>query len=293
MITGGPFYRLSRSQRVPLALLALLLLALAAPDTAGIQRGLTAAIVRRYYRGWLTLETPRFHLRYTAADREEAEWVAAEAERVASLVEEQLLYRPADAKPWLVIAPDQSAIRRAFGWGDGTGALGAYLADTIIVLSPQAFSEGQEARRRQLYAHQGPLVHEITHYMVDARTAGNYPRWFSEGLAQLMEYRLLNFEWLEEGSSLSHGVYSSERLEQDFDTLPNQPLAYRQALSLVTYLESLQGMNGINRLLDRLGRGNGFYHALQAVYGQDRSSFHANWQKWYPAQTRWFLPRKD
>jgi hypothetical protein len=293
MITGGPFYRLFGSQRVPPALLALLLLALAAPDTAGMQRGLTAAIVRRHYHNWLTLETPRFHLRFTAADREEAEWVATEAERVAFLVEEHLLYRPSDAKPWLVIAPDQAAIRQAFGWGDGTAASGVYLVDTIIILSPQAFSEGYKARRRQLYACQGPLVHEITHYVVDARAGGNYPRWFSEGLAQLMEYRLLNYEWLEEGSSLGSGVFSPDQLEQSFDTLDNQALAYRQALSLVTYLESLQGMGGINRLLDLLARGNTFYHAVQAVYGLDRNALHDSWENWFPAQNRWFLRMQD
>jgi len=148
-------------------------------------------------------------------------------------------------------------------------------------------------RRRDLYARQGPLVHEFTHYVVDARSADNYPRWFSEGLAQLLEYRLLGFEWLEQGSSLGYGVYSPEELEQAFDTLGNQPLAYRQALSLVTYLESLQGLDGINRLLDRLSPGNTFYQAVEEVYGLDRASFHQGWQRWFPTQPRWFLPRQD
>jgi hypothetical protein len=293
MTAGGPFYRPSLSRNVPAALLALLLFVVAAADTPGVRGAFTAAVIRHHYRGWLSLETPRFHLRYINISREEAEWVAALAEQAATRVGEKLEYRPAAAKPWLVIAPDQNAIRRAFGWGDGTGVLGAYLADTIIVISPQTFYEADEAARRHFYRRQGPLVHEITHYVVDARTGGNYPRWFSEGLAQLMEYRILNFEWLEPGSSLSHGVYSPDELEEAFDTLDNQPLAYRQAMSLVTYLESLRGLEGINRLLDMLARGKPFYQTVHAVYGLDRNAFHESWLRWFPAQPRWFLPRQD
>jgi len=118
MITGGTSRRLSRSRSFPVALLALLLLAVAAPDITGIRRALATVSVRHHFLGWHTMESAHFHLRFKNIDREEAEWVAAEAERVALLVATKLEYRPTGSKPWLVIAPDQNTISRAFGWGD-------------------------------------------------------------------------------------------------------------------------------------------------------------------------------
>lgn len=271
-------------------LLAVMALVFVSVDIADVWRGLTTSAVRRHYRGWPSLESNRFHVRFTEKDREWAEWVAAEAERAASLVKEILPYTPPAAKPWLVIAPDQASIRQAFGWGEGTGALGVYLLETIIILSPQAYEGVDDAERRLFFARQGPLVHEVTHYVLDVRTGGNYPRWFSEGLAQLLEYQLLGFEWLEADSSLGQRLYKQDELDYSFAELPRQALAYRQALSMVTYLESLRGLDGLNLLLDKLAKDRPFYLAVEAVYGQDRSALVESWRSWFPAEGRWFLP---
>jgi len=258
-------------------------------DAVSVWRGVMTSAVRRHYYGWSSLESTRFHLRFTEKDRAVAEWVVHEAEQAASLVEEILPYHPPAAKPWLVIAPDQATIRQSFGWGEGTGALGVYLLDTIILLSPQAYEGGDDAERQLQFVRQGPLVHEFTHYVLDVRSRGNYPRWFSEGLAQLIEYRLLGFEWLEADSSLGHRLYEQDELDYSFEELPRQALAYRQALSMVTYLESLRGLEGLNLLLDKLAEGLPFYLAVEAVYGLDRDSLVESWRVWFLLDVRWFL----
>jgi hypothetical protein len=242
---------------------------------------------RRHYRQWPSLETAYFHLRYPHGEQERAAWVGEEADRAVAGVMALLPHDTGNRRPWLVLVPDQETLRRVFKWQEGTGALGVYLADTVKILNPQSWDWVEEDERLNQFRQQGPLIHEYTHYVLDLRTRGNYTRWFSEGLAQLTEYHLLGYEWLENSSPLTN-PYSPDGLDRSFDTLSGQPLAYRQALSLVTYMESLQGLNGINRFMDTLGLGVPFYTALEQVYGLQRQDFFAGWQEWYQEDPRWF-----
>jgi hypothetical protein len=252
---------------------------------------ISAVSMRQNYRDWPSLESAYFHIRYSGDDRALAPLVAEEADRSAERVAAVIPYRQAPQKPWLVIVPDQNTMRHAFGWGEGTGALGVYTSNTITVLSPRSWDWEEENMRLFAFAGEGPLVHEITHYALDVRTGGNYLRWFSEGLAQLVEYNLLGSEWLEADSALNR-LYSLDQLDGSFDYLDSQPLAYRQALSLVSYMEYLHGMEGINRLIDRLSKGTPFYKALHAEYGLDREAFLNGWQSWYSEDSRWFVTRR-
>jgi len=253
----------------------------------GVPFGVTQMSVRRYYRDWPSLEGDTFHVRYPSGEGQTALWVAAEADKAAQLVAKELPHLQGPGKPWLVIIPEQELFREVFGWGEGTGALGVYLAETVKVLSPDAWDWVDESERAIVFTRQGPLVHEYTHYVLDIRTGGNYTRWFSEGLAQLMEYNILSYEWLENGSSLKNPLYSLKEMDSSFDSLPNQALAYRQALSMVSYLEELQGMEGINTLIDRLAEGSPFYQALQDVYGVDKINMVQNWEQWIRHNGRW------
>ena len=254
-------------------------------------QGVTAGSIRRHYRHWPELETAHFKMRYAEADADLSEWLGYEADAAAQKVAEILPHRMDGKKAWLVLVPDQASLKQVFGWGEGTGALGVYMSDTIMILSPRAWDWYDEDKRLEVFSQQAPLVHEYTHFVLDLRTKGNYTRWFSEGLSQLMEYNILGFEWLEAGSSLSDSKYTLDELDRSFDSLPSDALAYRQSLSMITYLESLQGIEGLNELIEQLSKGIPFYRALQQVYGLDRSEFDANWQSWYPKDARWSLTK--
>ncbi len=249
--------------------------------------GQTAAL-RRHYLEWQAYDSEHFHIRFSEHDSNLIPWLAQEADRAAEEVAILLPHHLQD-NPWLVVVPDRETMQKAFGWGDSTGALGVYMVDTIKVLSPLAWDWLREEKRLKHFQAEGPLAHEYTHYVLDLRTGGNYPYWFSEGLAQLVEYKLNGYEWLEADSSLGSTVYTLSELERKFSGLDRQALAYRQSLSIVTYLESLQGMEGINALLDDLGRGHSFYQALHGLFGLDRESLGAEWQQWYRQDGRWFL----
>jgi hypothetical protein len=254
-------------------------------------QGTVAASVRRHYSQWPATETASFHLRYSEADSELAEWLGAEADAAAASVAAILPHTGGDRKPWLILVPDQETLRQAFGWSDATGALGVYVADTIKILSPAAWDWHAPKERLEVFTSQGPLVHEYTHYVLDLRTNGNYTRWFSEGLSQLMEYNILVYEWLEEQSALTGSVYTLEELDRSFDALPNEARVYRQSLSMITFLEAQGGMDSLNQMIDRLETGRSFYASLEEVYGMDRETFFAAWQAWYPEDGRWFLTR--
>jgi len=248
----------------------------------------TLISVRRHYLTWSSLESKYFQLRYVPEDQILAEKIAKEADMAVRRVAELIPHSAGEKRPWLIVVPSQEILQEAFGWGRETGALGVYLADTIKILSPRAWHWYPESKRWYVFASQGPLIHEYTHFALELRAKGNYPRWFSEGLAQLTEYHLLGYEWLEADSSLANRLYSLEALDHSFDALPRQALAYRQALSMVSYLETLQGLAGLNQLIDKLGRGESFYQALQQIYGLDRESFLQGWEVWFGQDERWY-----
>ena len=243
---------------------------------------------RRHYLTWSSLETSYFQLRYLPEDLVLAEKIGKEADNAVREVVKLIPHPAGERRPWIIVIPHQEILREAFGWGHGQGALGVYLAETIKILSPRAWHWYPESERWDVFVSQGPLVHEYTHFVLELKAKGNYPRWFSEGLAQLTEYQLLGYEWLETDSSLANCLYSPEALEHSFDTLPRQDLAYRQALSMVAYLETLQGMAGLNQLLNCLGTGKPFYQALQQIYGLDREYFYQGWEAWFVQDERWF-----
>jgi len=238
---------------------------------------LGAGTLRDRYLEWPRLEARRFTVRFSPADRSLAELVGKEADKAAAAVAELLPHDWSAEKPWLIIIPDQAALQEAFGWGEGSGALGVYLADTIKVLSPRAWHWLPAEDRVASFRAEGPLVHEYTHYVLDQRTGGNYPYWFSEGLAQLLEYKINGYQWVEEGSSPADGIFTPQTLDSALNRPESQARAYRQALSLVAYLESIWGVDGLNRLIDALGQGVSFDRALLSVYGFDRAEL---WQLW-------------
>jgi hypothetical protein len=249
----------------------------------------TPGTLRGHYREWPYIESERFVVRFTGADRELAGLIAKEAETAAAKVADVLPHQLAADKPWLVIVPDQATMKKAFGWGEGSGALGVYLADTVKVLSPRAWKWLPAKDRFKAFAAEGPLVHEYTHFVLDLRAGGNYTYWFSEGLAQLAEFKINGYEWLEADSSLGRGIFASTALDRALNRPETQARAYRQALSLVTYLEIRQGPEGLNRFIDVLGLGTPFDQALREVYGFDRAGLWQQWEEYFPDDTRWFL----
>lgn len=221
-----------------------------------------------------------FVVYYPPGEESAARLVLEAAERVFEPTVQQVGYRPAGRIP-VLMHPDRQSIRDVFGWAEGQSATGVYWAGVIRVLSPAVWvyapTEEEWAER---FRALNPLAHEFTHYLLDYMSGGNYPRWYTEGLAQLVEADVTGYMWLEPASSLRQPLYTLAELEGDFDALPNQALAYRQSHLLVRYLSERCGEGGLQRLNALLATAPSVNSAVAAECGLPAGSLEPGWRAW-------------
>jgi hypothetical protein len=100
------------------------------------------------------------------------------------------------------------------------------------------------------------MVHEYTHLVVDKLTGGNYPRWFTEGVAQYEEKRVTGYT-LEEDFEIDESVtYSYEDILYRFDQLTDVTKAYLDALEMTTFLAGDDGINELKNIMMLLKKGD-------------------------------------
>ena len=116
------------------------------------------------------------------------------------------------------------------------------------------------------------LKHELAHSFINQATGGRSPQWLHEGIAQLVEGK----------TTQSSGPQLSQLFQADhalpFNTLEGSfmnftsaeaRLAYDQSLAAVEYITATYGMSDIQRILDRIGKGNSTEAALRATIHSD------------------------
>lgn len=239
----------------------------------------TAAAVEKYQ----TIEGPHFIVRYQPQDQNVAPVVLKVAEELYPSLVQTLNFTP-QGKVTLIIYPDRQTLRQAFGWSDQESAVGVYWAGTIRLLSPNVWlGDLPPAQAERAFYRYGPLAHEFTHLALDYRTSGNYPHWFSEGLAQWVEHRLTGYLWLEPDNRLDQPRYTLEQLDKNFDDLPNVAMAYRESYLLVDYLAQQGGPTSIARLVDDLAQGESLQAAAQKEYGIPWNQLDSRFEAWINA----------
>jgi len=230
--------------------------------------------------GYELHETKHFLIYYKPVDQTIIELVAEVAEDVYPPVVKAVGYTPTKKIP-LIIYPDRTELRQAFGWNRGVSAVGVYFRGTIRLLSPNVWIKASASSQQSAaFKKLNPLAHELTHYLLDYLTAGNYPRWFTEGLAQVVEYQVSGYLWLEAQSTLRQQLFTLSELENRFDLLPNQALAYRQTYLLVDYMRLTYGDESLTGLIERLGQGMNFRQAVLVLYGASIEEIFLDWQDW-------------
>lgn len=248
------------------------------------------AAVYRFYRhqgrvrtldglaGYRTAESPRFLLYYRPDDGDLAALILEQAEAVLDQVVEEVGYRPA-GRVALILYPDRPALRAAYGWGSGQSAVGVYWRGTVGLLSPRVWIAADDpAELARAFRRRSPIAHELTHYLLDELTEGNYPRWFTEGLAQYVEERTTGYVWPEAAAaSLEPPLYTLAELTRRFDDLPDRPRAYRQSHLLVAHLAEVYGRSGLTGLIALLGEGMPFDRAVEAALGRSMELIYADW----------------
>jgi len=230
--------------------------------------------------GYHLHETDHFLLYYKPVDHQIITLVADVAEDVYPPVVEAVGYRSNKKIP-VIVYPDRDELRQAFGWNRGVSAVGVYFRGTIRLLSPNVWiNASTPSEQNRVFKQLNPIAHELTHYLLDYRTSGNYPTWFTEGLAQVVEYQISGYLWLESQSSLRQPLYTLSELDKSFNQLANQPLAYRQSYLLIDYMQRAHGEMALASLIERLGQGAGFRQAVLAAYGLSMEEIFLAGQDW-------------
>lgn len=211
-------------------------------------------------------------LYFDAADEAIAPLVLAELAELREPVAALLGLDPPE-RVTAVLHPSRADLAAVFGWNDAERAHGVYAAGIVRLLTPRAWLRDLTPEDRDAYAEAlrayGPVAHELTHLILDLHTAGNYPSWLSEGLAQWVEFQLGSGRRppADEGWHTLASPYTFRQLEREFDSLPNQTQAYRQSYYAVAYLEQAGGADGVRKLIAALARGQALDTALQQTFG--------------------------
>lgn len=233
---------------------------------------------------WREADSAHFIVRYQAPDADVVNLILETAEESRIRVTRDFGYAPTE-KTLIAVYPTREALRDSFGWPASQSAVGVYWAGAIRLLSPHAWATAASQEELALeFRSGGPLVHEYTHLVLDYLTDGNYPRWFTEGLAQWEEYRVTGYVWNDPDGDLTgrdvDALYSVHELESEFDSLDNQALAYRQSLSLVTYLAKDDDGAKIKAVIGKLAEHYELKSAIRAVYGQSLDQLERGWLAW-------------
>lgn len=247
-----------------------------------IVREVLKAVASLETRNWPTVEGQHFIVYYQpgSGDKEMARLVLEDSEKIYGNVADAYKY-PGGGKISILVYPTRQALGRTFGWDASESAMGVYWGGVIRVLSPEQWiDQSDKAKMAEIFASTGPMAHEFTHLVVDYRTKGNYTRWLTEGIAQYKEWQVTGFQFNEPGSNLQGQLYPLSSMDEGFDSLPNQALAYRESLSTVRYIAEKYGEGKINLLMDALGKGQTMDQAFTSVFGVNLSTFEGDWHKW-------------
>ena len=137
--------------------------------------------------------------------------------------------------------------------------MGAYYRGVIHILSPRVWGYG-EALLSDRFLEEGPVIHELSHFMLDKKTGGNYEIWFSEGVALYMEYKYMAYEWKAETADCDNISYMEMK---EYFKESNQGSAYRMAFELVKKLGETHGKEVFADIYTELAKGKPFDEVMK------------------------------
>lgn len=170
-----------------------------------------------------------------------------------------------------IIATDTASLNRVIRGQYSLETSGAYQAGVVLV------GFRQQPTRQEIAA--SALLHELGHHHVHCLARGNYPIWYSEGVVQLLELRLLGYRWFDGIGKYDYYMYSVLEINNSFHSLHDQVSAYKQALELAILMEELGGGHAHREILQALGRGMPFGAALELVTGLTQEELFAAWSE--------------
>ncbi len=166
----------------------------------------------------------------------------------------------------VILYSSEDSLRESLGMKKGEVPMGVYYGNTVHILSPRIWTGGKTYEEiREKFMREGPVVHELTHLVLDHKTMGNYPLWFTEGVALYYEYKHTGFEWRRDMKQQSKNI-CIEALHKEFHSL-DERISYRRAFDLIHSLVKVQGEKKLQMLIERLSKGEAFPKAFEKEYG--------------------------
>ncbi|HHW56333.1 MAG TPA: hypothetical protein GXX15_01430 [Clostridia bacterium] len=224
--------------------------------------------VSKAVKDYKTAESEHFILKYTPEDEKYVSLVLKIAEKHYKAVTEDLGYEP-EKKSLIIMYHDPEKMNRDFSLAKGEIAIGLYLNGVISIQSPELWiAPGQDLEK--VFEKEGPVVHEFAHLIVDDAAKGNYPVWFTEGIALLEEYRENGFVWGE--GIVDNENYSLQQLTYNFNKL-DEVMAYKKSFEIVKAISEKYGMGAIREILKFLGSGFNIEDSFYKVTGERLTDF--------------------
>ncbi len=204
-------------------------------------------------KNYHTYETSHFIIKYKKEDKNMVPIVAETIETDVEQVLQRLNYT-LDDKVEIIIYPDLETMREQLNLLKTDRPMGIYYGGILHILSPKAWVQKDTTQEiARIFAANGPMVHELVHLIVDKKAHGNFPIWFTEGVALYYENELTGYEWGKNLPQNNHG-YTLTQLKYNFKSL-DQDMAYRQSFNLIKKIADIYGEQKIIELLNQLGEG--------------------------------------
>ncbi|HBM80091.1 MAG TPA: hypothetical protein DD426_04530 [Clostridiaceae bacterium] len=205
------------------------------------------------FKGSEMLYDKNFKIYYKNDGSDCAEVIKESAEESLNNLVSDFDYRPKSSIN-IIIYPKYGEMEKMMALGTGSPATGAYYCGTVGVME----SRNNSDKKKSL------LVHELTHYVLDYKSNGNMPAWFTEGTALYEEYKVCRNEWAK-GKDYED-YYTIKELEGNFYGL-DEIKAYKQSFLIVKYIGEHYGMNGINRIIQELSKGKSTSQSIKTATG--------------------------
>jgi len=150
--------------------------------------------------------------------------------------------------------------------------LGAYYGGNIFLLSPELLNS-KDAGLDNI------ILHEYCHLLLDKRTRGNHPIWFTEGVALYQEYIITGYEWGRD-YGYTRPPYLLEELRNQFYKIDDF-WAYRFSFLRVRFLTEAYGGEILLKIINELAKGTSYENSLYNILGKNYKDVENQFLLWY------------
>lgn len=250
-------------KHIKLALITIILLIMAVSSVPKIRKGIKYAFCNAEHlylsnkilancSGYNYIENSFARIYYTDEDSEYINLVKAAVDLFYPLLETDFNFSA--PKAVIVIYPKKDEMLKSINSSSGDAPMGAYYGGVINILSPRLMTDGtNELASKSFFLDEGPIIHEMSHFMLDSKTNGNYEMWFSEGLALYYEYKYTAFEWRSDLKEKSQEITLTQ-LRRNFKDI-DESSAYRRAFDIVNGIALTDGEVKLRAIIDILSQG--------------------------------------